>query len=135
MRARAERRIGVPFASIDVRALARGQRAPLLVVHDRDDDQIGWSDGVAVAEAWPGAELLATRGLGHHRVLKDGEVVARASAFVAGGRAAPRGCGHAGGGAGDPGTGLCPTCALDQHLFDRGARWARADVAMCRGAG
>jgi hypothetical protein len=135
MRARAERRIGVPFASIDVRALARGQRAPLLVVHDRDDDQIGWSDGLAVAEAWAGAELLATHGLGHHRVLKDGDVVARASAFVAGGPAAPRGCGHAGGGTGDAVAGLCPACALDRHLFDRGARWARVDVDMLRTGG
>ena len=128
MRARAERRIGVPFASIDVRALARGQRAPLLVVHDRDDEEIGWSDGLAVAQAWAGAEALVTRGLGHRRILKDGEVVARALAFVAGARAEPPGCGHAGGGAGNGAAGLCPTCALDRHLFDRAARWARADV-------
>lgn len=135
MRARAERRIGVPFSSIDMRALARGQRAPLLVVHDRDDDEIAWDHGLAVAEAWPGAELLATRGLGHHRVLKDGDVVARTSAFVAGGRAAPRRCGHAGGGAADAVGGLCPTCALDQHLFDRGGRGAGADVEMLRSGG
>jgi serine aminopeptidase S33 family len=128
MRRRAERRIGVPFAAINVLALARGQRAPLLVVHDRDDEEVACLDGLALAEAWAGAEVLVTRGLGHRRVLKDGAVVARALAFVAEGGQPPRGCGHPGAGAGAPG--LCPSCALDQHLFARDTRWPRAEAEL-----
>jgi pimeloyl-ACP methyl ester carboxylesterase len=127
MTARAERRIGVRFADLDVRVLARGQTVPLLVIHDREDEQIGWSDGAAVAEAWPGAELMVTRGLGHHRVLKDAGVIARAAAFVAGEHEAP-GCGHSRPWAWDGRGKLCPACALDQDLFDRGGRWARAEM-------
>jgi hypothetical protein len=126
MRARAERRIGVSFAELDIRVLAPAQRAPLLVVHDREDEEIGWSDGAAVAEAWPGAELVLTRGLGHHRLLKDAGVVARAVAFL-GGREG-RACGHDGGCTWDGGEQLCPSCALDQHLFDREGRRARAEA-------
>ncbi len=124
MRARAERRIGLRFEDLDVRALARGQRAALLVVHDRDDEEIGWDDGAAVAQAWPGAQLVTTCGLGHGRVLKDTGVVARAVAFL--GQKDATTCGHDGRGAWDARAELCPTCALDQELFDRQGRMDRA---------
>jgi pimeloyl-ACP methyl ester carboxylesterase len=123
MRLRAERRIGVRFEELDVRVLARGQRAPLLVFHDREDEEIGWDDGAAVAEAWPGAQIVTTRGLGHHRLLKDPAVVARAVAFLAGREG--RACGHEGGCEWDGRSELCPSCALDQDLFDRDARFDR----------
>jgi pimeloyl-ACP methyl ester carboxylesterase len=124
MRARAERRIGVRFEELDVRALARGQTAPLLVVHDREDEEIGWHDGAAVARAWPGAELVTTRGLGHGRVLKDAGVVARAASFLAGDEG--RGCGHHAGCDWDGRADLCPSCALDREMFDRQGRRERA---------
>jgi pimeloyl-ACP methyl ester carboxylesterase len=126
MRARAERRIGVSFADLDIRVLAVAQRAPLLVVHDREDEEIGWSDGAAVADAWPGAELVLTRGLGHHRLLKDAGVVARAVSFLRGREG--RACGHDGGCNWDGREQLCPSCALDQDLFDREGRRARAEA-------
>ena len=120
MRERAERRIGLRFADLNVRELVRSQRAPLLIVHDRDDREIRWTDGAAVAEAWPGAELVTTRGLGHRRVLKDEGVVARATAFFQGKEG--RSCGHAGGCAWNDTTELCPSCALEQELYDRQGR-------------
>jgi pimeloyl-ACP methyl ester carboxylesterase len=120
MRERAERRIGMRFADLNVRELARSQRAPLLVVHDRDDQEIRWTDGAGVAEAWPGAELVTTRGLGHRRVLKDEGVVERATAFFLGKEG--RSCGHAGGCAWNDTTELCPSCALEQELYDRQGR-------------
>jgi hypothetical protein len=42
----------------------------ILVVHDRDDDDTYWTEGAALAEAWPGAQLLTTTGLGHRRILR-----------------------------------------------------------------
>jgi pimeloyl-ACP methyl ester carboxylesterase len=55
---------------------------PLLVIHDRDDREVPFSDGVRVARAWPGAELVETRGLGHVRILRDRDVIAHAIDFV-----------------------------------------------------
>ena len=124
MTRRAERRIGVRFDELDLRRLARAQRAALLVVHDRDDAEIPWHDGAAVADAWPGAELVLTRGLGHNRVLKDSGVVARVVSFL-GGREG-RACGHDGGCTWDGRFFLCPSCALDQEMFDRDGRRVRA---------
>jgi hypothetical protein len=124
MRLRAERRIGVRFDELDLRRLARAQRAALLVVHDRDDAEIPWQDGAAVADAWPRAELVLTRGLGHNRVLKDAGVITRVVAFL-GGREG-RACGHDGGCTWDTRAFLCPSCALDQEMFDRDGRRTRA---------
>jgi pimeloyl-ACP methyl ester carboxylesterase len=123
MRSRAERRIGVRFDELDVRVLARAQRAALLVVHDRDDEEIVWHDGAAVAEAWPGAEMVTTRGLGHRRVLKDAGVVARTIGFLRGREG--RACGHDTGCTWDERAELCPSCALDREMFDREGRQAR----------
>lgn len=56
----------------------------LLVVHDQEDKEVSHADGCAIAAAWPGAELVTTRGLGHRRILRDTEVIKRVTAFVAG---------------------------------------------------
>ena len=55
---------------------------PALIVHDRGDAEIPYQDGVDTAAAWPGAELLTTEGLGHRLILRDPEVVERATRFV-----------------------------------------------------
>jgi pimeloyl-ACP methyl ester carboxylesterase len=91
--ARIERRVGLPMSDFDVPAIARQVATPkLLVVHDRDDRETRWSDGRAIARAWPDARLLTTTTLGHRRVLRDPEVVAQVVGFLgeaAGSRAAP----------------------------------------------
>lgn len=55
-----------------------------LVVHDRNDRAVPYTDAQAIAEAWPNARLLLTRGLGHQRVLRDAEVVREVVEFVRG---------------------------------------------------
>jgi pimeloyl-ACP methyl ester carboxylesterase len=93
----AQRRTGIGFAAYDVvgRAAARDDLPPLLVVHDRDDADIPFSQGAALAGAWSGAGLMGTQGLGHRRVLRDERVIAAVTDFVAG-RAAVGGTGSAG---------------------------------------
>jgi len=57
-------------------------RAPLLVMHDRDDREVGWNNGAAIAKAWPGAELVTTTGLGHHRIVSDAAVIRQVVTFL-----------------------------------------------------
>ena len=85
LRRRLERRTGVAVEAIDGFALAPSMAAPLLVVHDRDDRQVAFEDAVRAVDRWPGARLLATRGLGHDRILRDQDVVARTLAFLSAG--------------------------------------------------
>lgn len=55
---------------------------PLLVIHDQDDRQVPWHAGAVVAQDWPRARLITTRGLGHNRILRDPSVVHAAMSFV-----------------------------------------------------
>lgn len=80
---RVEQRIGLTWEELHGLGVARSQRAPLLVVHDRDDGDVDFDAGAALAAAWPDARLHATAGLGHRRVLRDPEVVGEVVEFLA----------------------------------------------------
>jgi hypothetical protein len=82
LRRRLEARVGEPFEAFDLPRFAGELPLAALVVHDRGDTEVPWSEGAAVAAAWPGAELLTTYGLGHRRILRDPAVVTRVSAFL-----------------------------------------------------
>ena len=83
----------------------------LLVVHDREDREVPWTDGAAIARAWPGARLIETQGLGHRRVLRDASVVQAVSAFIAGDADEPCRHGRTGGAS------SCETCGLEAEMF------------------
>jgi pimeloyl-ACP methyl ester carboxylesterase len=82
MERRIESRFLRPIASYDLPKLGASARSPLLVVHDTKDREVPFSDGERVARGW-NAELVATSGLGHVRLLRDAGVVERAVSFVA----------------------------------------------------
>ena len=90
MRRSIERRFGQSWDDLEVLRPAATMTAPLLVFHDRDDRDVEWSNGQAIAGAWPGAELVTTTGLGHRRIVHDPAVVSRAVAFLAESRGATR---------------------------------------------
>jgi pimeloyl-ACP methyl ester carboxylesterase len=82
-----EERVGVPAADIQPAHLAASLRQPVLLVHDVEDVEVPFLDSDTMARVWPGARLLETRGLGHRRILRDPDVVARATQFLAARRA------------------------------------------------
>lgn len=82
MRGRLERRLGFSWTDLNVPAFAPDMRVPLLVIHDRDDREVGWADGAAIVQSWPGAELVTTSGLGHHRIVSDAAVIRQVVAFL-----------------------------------------------------
>jgi pimeloyl-ACP methyl ester carboxylesterase len=82
MQERLERRLGFRWNEMDVPRFAPAMRIPLLVIHDRDDREVRWDDGAAIAAAWPGAELVTTSGLGHHRIVSDAAVIKQVLAFL-----------------------------------------------------
>jgi len=74
---------GRPLAELDVRETLRTHPVPpALVVHDRADKEVPYPVGAALAAAWPEGELLTTEGLGHHRLLRDPEVVRAVADYV-----------------------------------------------------
>ena len=84
MKQRIEERFLRKWSDYSQAATAPAVTTPLLIVHDREDDDTPWSDGAALARAWPDARLITTTGLGHRRILRDPSVVAAATDFVAG---------------------------------------------------
>lgn len=80
---RLEARVGLAPEALDLSRFAGDLPVDALVVHDREDAEVRWAEGAAIAAAWPGAELLTTRGLGHRRILRDPAVVAHVIGFLA----------------------------------------------------
>lgn len=89
MKKRLEGRYRIEWPQLRVSGGPGASRARLLVFHDPRDWKVPFKDGLEIVASWPRAELVRTRGLGHHRILRDPRVIARAVAFVAG-RPAPR---------------------------------------------
>jgi pimeloyl-ACP methyl ester carboxylesterase len=64
MQTRSERRLGVLWSDLNLARPGSTIAVPLLVVHDREDDEVPCSDRAAIAAASPSARPLITRGLG-----------------------------------------------------------------------
>jgi hypothetical protein len=80
---------GLAMDAVRLSALVGAADGDLLVVHDRDDAEVPLVHADRLVSAWPGAELVATTGLGHRRILRDPSVSAQIAAFVAAGVAPP----------------------------------------------
>lgn len=55
---------------------------PALIVSDKRDKEVDYHDGMGIAEAWTGATLRLSDGLGHRRILKDQHTVDAILDFV-----------------------------------------------------
>jgi len=85
MRQRSEQWLGTSWATFNVPDVGRTRPVPpALVIHDRDDKEVRWEDGAAIAGAWPAARLVTTTGLGHRRILQDKDVASEVIGFMAG---------------------------------------------------
>jgi pimeloyl-ACP methyl ester carboxylesterase len=71
-----------PLRELDLVALGPAVASRALIVHDEDDDVIPVSQARDLEQAWPAAQRLYTRGLGHREVLAEPAVVEAVSAFV-----------------------------------------------------
>lgn len=84
---RLHQRLGLDLSELDmgrdVERMARaGSCPPMLAVHDADDPDAPPAETKRLVEAWPGAEYMPTRGLGHREVIWHEEVVARVASFL-----------------------------------------------------
>jgi len=84
MQAAIEERYGLRWLGLEIPRLAPRLKAPALVIHDHGDKIVPWTQGAALARAWPGARLLSTVGLGHGRILESDIATRAAADFIAG---------------------------------------------------
>ena len=83
MQRRIEAREAILMPQFEPAAVGPRIPQPTLVVHDRSDSINHFADGVAYSQLIAGAQLLATQGLGHRRILKDADVLRKLAAFLA----------------------------------------------------
>jgi pimeloyl-ACP methyl ester carboxylesterase len=84
LRARVARVLaGAGLAGFDLPALTQHLSQAALIVHDAGDREVPPAAARRLARGWAGAERVETQGLGHRRLLRDPEVVARVTTFVA----------------------------------------------------
>jgi pimeloyl-ACP methyl ester carboxylesterase len=82
MQARIEARESALMPLYEATAVAQRIGVRTLVVHDRQDAMNQFGDGQAYADAVPGAQLMATDGLGHRKVLGDARVLEAVAQFA-----------------------------------------------------
>jgi len=79
---RIEERFLRKWSDYSLAETARVMTAPLLIIHDRDDTETLWAGGAALAETWPGAQMITTEGLGHRRILREPSVIDAVTKFI-----------------------------------------------------
>lgn len=82
MRQKFARRYTISWEELDLRREAPQIRSPVLLVHDKGDLDVPYDESLEIVRAWPTARLMTTDGLGHHRILRDPEVIRQTLAFI-----------------------------------------------------
>jgi pimeloyl-ACP methyl ester carboxylesterase len=77
-----ETRLQIRWEELHIPTLARSMTAPALIIHDVQDADVPYNQGAEIADAWPGAQLYTTIGLGHRAILRNPEVIRRAVVFL-----------------------------------------------------
>lgn len=79
-----EAREGILMPQFEPQAVGPRIALPTLVVHDRGDRINRFADGEAYRDHIAGAQLLATDGLGHRKLLQDDAVLRAVADFIQG---------------------------------------------------
>ena len=62
--------------------LAGNLDIPGLIIHDKNDRAVHYSQAIELSKCWPDGELILTEGLGHRRILNDADIIARIVDFT-----------------------------------------------------
>lgn len=74
--------VGVSATELDATQLLQSCDIPALLIHDEQDIEVPVSESTRLAPVFNRSELFVTKGLGHRKILKSGEVFAKVNAFV-----------------------------------------------------
>ncbi len=76
-------KLDIPIEEVEIGRFAHQVRVDrLLVVHDKQDQVIPFSDGQAIVRDWDNSQLLSTDGWGHYQLVKNEQVISRVVAFI-----------------------------------------------------
>jgi pimeloyl-ACP methyl ester carboxylesterase len=72
----------VNWAALSMIDVMQELAEPVLLIHDQSDAEIPFTHARQIQAASNGAKLVATEGLGHRRILKDGTVIRETVDFI-----------------------------------------------------
>jgi len=55
---------------------------PTLILHDKKDKEIPWSNGQQIADQWPWSTFITTDGLGHRRIMREPDIISKVLEFI-----------------------------------------------------
>ncbi len=70
------------LAAIHHETLVQNLPIPAILFHDENDDVTPVEDSLSIAQVWPTAELIITKGLGHRNALRDQQIIRKVVTFV-----------------------------------------------------
>jgi pimeloyl-ACP methyl ester carboxylesterase len=85
MVARTEELVGAKADGLDAAEAVRGLVTPVHIAHDPEDLDVPFEHSTRLAAAWRDSVLIPRPGLGHRKILKDGETIQGVVEFVRGG--------------------------------------------------
>lgn len=74
---------GRDYNEFSAENIARSVNIPVMVVHDKDDVDVNYTNASTLAQSLRNATLLITSGKGHRRILRDKEVIEKIIGFIA----------------------------------------------------
>ncbi|MCB0586899.1 MAG: alpha/beta hydrolase [Phaeodactylibacter sp.] len=78
-----EKKVKFPVRHADVgTASGRHRVRQALIIHDKKDDIVPFSEAQSTFEAWENANLLVTEGCGHYRLMKNPDLIKRVADFI-----------------------------------------------------
>lgn len=75
-------RVGVSLAALSVETAVANIQIPGLIIHDRQDRMVAFSNAEAIHRQWPNSQLFGTDGLDHRGALYNRQVLRRIVAFL-----------------------------------------------------
>jgi pimeloyl-ACP methyl ester carboxylesterase len=82
MRKHFEKKSGEAMDNFSAYLSARMVTSPVLVIHDKDDDEVPVKCGIHIHKNLQNGELILTEGLGHRKILGDKYVVTETMKFI-----------------------------------------------------
>ncbi|PIQ24042.1 alpha/beta hydrolase [bacterium (Candidatus Blackallbacteria) CG17_big_fil_post_rev_8_21_14_2_50_48_46] len=77
-----ENRLGIRLEEFSLPEMASRRTEKALIFHDLDDREVNWGSGERLSQAWPNAELISSKGLGHNRILRAEQIISPAIEFL-----------------------------------------------------
>jgi len=77
-----EKKFGEPMENYSASFAAQSIKIPILIIHDKSDDDVNIKAAYNIHENLRNSELLITEGLGHRKILGDAKVIEKIKEFI-----------------------------------------------------